>query len=310
MKIWASANQKGGVGKTTTVVCLGGLLAEAGHPTLLVDLDPHGSLTGYLGRDPEGAEGGAYALFQAAAQGRAADAGASIVETGCTGLSLLPARTALATLDRQLGTREGMGLVIARALAGVASRFEFVLIDCPPMLGILMVNALAACERVLIPVQTEYLALHGLDRMVRTLEMVTRARPQPLPALIVPTLFDRRTRASPESLRRLRERYPEQAWRSTIPVDTRFREASRAGVPPSVAYPRARGVEAYRLLLGDLLDGPVPDRAVVVPGGVGTDSASIASQSTRSAAPEMGRQNSGETVSAAGESSHGNGGCK
>ncbi len=299
MRVWASANQKGGVGKTTTVACLGGLLAESGRRTLLVDLDPHGSLTGYLGHDPEGGEGGVYALFQAAAEGRVGDAAAGVVATGADGLWLLPARTALATLDRQFGTREGMGLVIARALAGLTARFDFVLIDCPPMLGLLMVNALAACERVLVPVQTEYLALQGLDRMMRTLAMVTRARPQPLPALIVPTLFDRRTRASPESLRRLRARYPQQTWRSVIPVDTRFREATRAGLPPSAAYPQARGVQAYRELLADLL-GPGETREPDAAGATGTDPANQSSESRGCPPAGPVRQDSGAAAAAAG----------
>ncbi|HQU15062.1 MAG: cobalamin biosynthesis protein CobQ [Chromatiales bacterium 21-64-14] len=276
MRIWASANQKGGVGKTTTVISLGGLLAAAGHRTLLVDLDPHGSLTSYLGQDPEGADQGVYQLFQGVIRNAPEAAESWIVPTRCEGLSLLPGATALATLDRQFGAREGMGLVVARALEGLASAFDHVLIDCPPMLGILMVNALAACQRVIVPVQSEYLALQGLDRMMRTLAMVNRARARTLPALIVPTLFDRRTRASIESLRLMRERYPEQVWSGVVPVDTQFREASRAGVPLSVSQPRARGVEAYRGLLRDLLVAETPGAtATVVPSirSVGTNPA-------------------------------------
>jgi chromosome partitioning protein len=145
-----------------------------------------------------------------------------------------------------------MGLVLNKALEKLSSQFDYVLIDCPPMLGVLMVNALAACQRLVVPVQTEFLALKGLERMLRTLTMVLKARSTALPYTIVPTMFDRRTRASIDSLRVLKETYPEHLWNGVIPVDTQFREASKAGVTPAVHDPRARGVVAYSELLESL----------------------------------------------------------
>ena len=112
-----------------------------------------------------------------------------------------------------------------------------------------MVNALAACDRLLIPVQTEFLALRGLERMIHTLNMIQRSRATRLPYLIVPTLFDRRTRTSAEALRELRAHYPEEIWDSAIPVDTQFREASKRGLPLTVMQPWSRGSQAYRRLL-------------------------------------------------------------
>ena len=118
-----------------------------------------------------------------------------------------------------------------------------------------MVNALAACEELIIPVQTEYLALKGLERMLRTLAMVQRARRTPLPYRIVPTMYDQRTRASRNTLAVLRERHSARLWPGLIPIDTRFREASRLGRPLCLVAPEARGTLAYRSLLHELLDG-------------------------------------------------------
>jgi chromosome partitioning protein len=249
MKIWTVANQKGGVGKTTTTVTLAGLLAARGHATLMVDTDPQGSLTAYFGLDPDNLEHSLYSLFREPMPDPAALVRATQVER----LYLLPASTALATLDRQLGARSGMGRVIACALMPLASRFEFALIDCSPQLGVLLVNALAACEHLVIPVQTEFLALKGLERMQHTLTMIQRSQRKSLPCTIVPTLFDRRTKASVECLTHLREHYAERVWRSFIPVDTQFREASKAGVPLTNLAPNARGVQAYSELLDALL---------------------------------------------------------
>ena len=257
MKVWAIANQKGGVGKTTTTVTLAGLLSQRGYPTLMVDLDPHGSLTTYFGLDPDTMERSVYSLFQQAPH---PDPVSLVRQTRYPNLFVLPASSALATLDRQLGAREGMGLVLARALIEAGTRFEYVLIDCPPVLGVLMVNALAASQRLLIPVQTEFLAMKGLERMLHTLQMIMRARKRPLPYLVVPTMFDRRTQAALESLKALRDRFPDILWKSVIPVDTQFRDASQHGAPLSMLNPQARGVIAYSALLNTLLESGQPAR--------------------------------------------------
>ncbi len=252
MKTWTIANQKGGVGKTTTTVTLGGLLTSWGFRTLLVDIDPHGSLTSYFRYDPDAIEQGVYSLFQAAAKKQALDAATLIHRTGTDGLDLLPASLALATLDRQAVRQEGMGLVLQRSLETLSASYDYVLIDCPPMLGVLLINALAACDQLIVPVQTEFLALKGLERMQHTLKMVLRSRATPLPYTIVPTMYDRRTRASRDSMKILQESYPSHLWQAVIPVDTQFREASRAGIPPPQFNPRARGVTAYASLLEQL----------------------------------------------------------
>lgn len=258
MKIWAVANQKGGVGKTTTTVNLAGHLAKQGRRVLIVDLDPHGSMTSYFGQDPDSLTNSIYLLFKAEPAQLGATARTIMLQTAVDGLSLLPASTALATLDRQLGAKEGKGLVLYRTLKQLENDFDDVLIDCPPLLGILMVNALAACEHLVLPVQTEFLALKGLERMMHTLNMINKSRPQPIPYTVVPTMFDRRTRAAHDSLKLLREQYGEAVFSDVIPVDTRFREASKRGLPLSHIGGKSHGALAYAELLREMQNGPAP----------------------------------------------------
>ncbi len=255
MKVWAVANQKGGVGKTTSSLALAGLLADAGQRVLIVDLDPHGSMTSYFGYDPDNLERSSFDLFLHGGQVPEGLPRQLLLGTSHKRVMLLPASTALATLERQSPAKSGLGLVISRSLAQLWNDFDHVLIDSPPLLGVLMVNALAACQQLIVPVQTEFLAVKGLERMVNTLIMINRSRRQALPYLIVPTLFDRRSHASLSTLKLLRGRYGEQMWPAYIPVDTRLHEASRAGQVPSRFDPGSRGVIAYRTLLKTLLGG-------------------------------------------------------
>lgn len=252
MKVWAVANQKGGVGKTTTTVALAGLLADAGRRVLVVDLDPHGSLTSYFGYDPDTLENSCYDLFAGGGKVDPALPRSLLLGTSHENLSLLPSSTAVAVLERQ-SMGGGLGLVIKRALEHLSGDFDYALLDNPPLLGVLMVNALAASELLVIPVQTEFLAVKGLERMLSTLHMINRSRQQDLPYCIVPTMFDRRTHASLSTLRYLRNQYQDSMWQAYVPVDTRLRDASHAGLVPSVLDNNSRGVLAYRVLLKHLL---------------------------------------------------------
>ncbi|MBN2700621.1 MAG: ParA family protein [Methylohalobius sp. ZOD2] len=253
MHVWAISNQKGGVGKTTTTASLAGLLTARGLRTLVVDLDPHGSLTSYFGISPESAGAGVYELFQDVAAGKPPDPTPRLQSTSVEKLDLLPAVMTLATVERQAGTVEGFGLVIRQAVLRLADHYDYVLIDSPPMLGVLMVNALAACNRLIIPVMADFLSLRGLERMQRTLEMIGRSRKQPLPFTIVPTLYDRRPKVSADSLQALKDRYGENVWGGVIPLDTKVREASQAHLPVSLYRPACRAATAYGELLESLL---------------------------------------------------------
>lgn len=254
MQVWAVANQKGGVGKTTTVVALAGLLAELGYNVLLIDLDPHGSLTSYFRHDPDELEHSVYDLFDGEKAVDKELVDSLIVNSSHDRIKLVPAATSLATLERKAVGQEGLGLQVAKALKYVKNDYDFVLMDSPPVLGVLMVNALAACHHLLVPVQTEFLALKGLERMVRTIRMVNRARARKLKYTVIPTFYDRRTQASVNALRELHHLYPQEISNAVVPVDTKFRNASIDGVVPSALDSGGRGVHAYARLLRSLLE--------------------------------------------------------
>lgn len=255
MKVWTIANQKGGVGKTTSVVSLAGALTKRGQRVLVIDTDPHASLGYYLGIDSEEVPGSLFDVFLAHRQLTKQLILSHIVPTSVDGLDLLPATMALATLDRALGHQEGMGLVLRNLLTLVADQYDVAIVDCPPVLGVLMVNALAASEHIVIPVQTEFLAIKGLERMVKTMDIMGRSKKTRYSYTVVPTMYDKRTKASPAALQVLNAQYGERLWRDVIPVDTKFRDASLAHLPASHYASGSRGVKAYERLLDFLLVG-------------------------------------------------------
>ncbi|MFC0677049.1 ParA family protein [Lysobacter korlensis] len=247
MQTWAIANQKGGVGKTTTTLCLGRALAEAGARVLLIDLDPHASLSHAFRVPIDPPPQGSHDIFL----DEEASIEALALDTPIDGLRLMAAQPALATLERRGASQPGLGLSLGRALNDARMQYDYALLDCPPTLGLLMVNALAAADRLVAPTQTDPLALHGLDDMLRTADMIERSRRRPLPRQIIPTLHDRRTRAGTRSLELLHERHGRHVWPGAIPVDTRLRDAEAlTGAAPV----HSRGTEAYALAASWLLD--------------------------------------------------------
>lgn len=248
MIIWAIANQKGGVGKTTSVVTLAGCLSRLGKRVLLIDTDPHASLTSYMGFDSDSLLGTLFELFMAPRLSRGIVQKLTL-KTQFENISILPGAISLATLDKTMGNKEGLGLILTRALSMVEDLYDYVLIDSPPVLGVMMVNAIAASDRVIVPVQTEFLAEKGLERMIKTFTLMQKSRPGGFKHTIVPTMFDRRTKASMVSLESIKDTYGNHVWVNVIPVDTKFRDASQMHIPLSILSPDSRGSVAYMSLL-------------------------------------------------------------
>ena len=220
---------------------------------LLIDTDPHASLTNYFDYDSDAQEHTLFDVFLNTGLSRE-ELLASALDTKYENIRIIPGSIALSTLDRTLGSMQGVGHILGNALKKLENDFDAVLIDCPPVLGVLMVNALAASSRIVVPTQTEFLALKGLERMMKTFEILHSTVEEPFNYIIVPTMYDRRTNASIESLQTIRRQYGDKVWKHYIPVDTKFRDSSSQHVPPALLIPDSRGSRAYSFLLDNLLE--------------------------------------------------------
>jgi len=238
--VYAIANQKGGVGKTTTAVNVAACIAEAGYETLLVDVDPQGNATTGLGASRNGGPG-LYDMLIGHAT-----AGDAIRQTAVDRLSLLTSTPDLAGATMELPRIAGSETCLRNALAGVRERFAFTLLDCPPSLGPLTVNALVAADRVIVPVQTEYFALEGLAGLLDTLSLIQRElNPRLTVAGMLLTMHDGRTKLAQDVEREVREHFPELVFDTVIPRNVRLGEAPSFGRPVIHHDPHCAGSEAY-----------------------------------------------------------------
>ena len=238
--VYAIANQKGGVGKTTTAVNVAACIAEAGFATLLIDIDPQANATLGIGV-PKDAEPNVYDVLA----GRCAIADAES-DTAIELLKLVPAHPDLAGANVELPREPGSEMRLRDALGGVRERFDYILLDCPPSLGPLTVNALVAADRVIVPVQTEYFALEGLAGLLDTLSLIQRElNPRLTVAGMILTMHDGRTRLAQEVEREVREHFPELVFDTVIPRNVRLGEAPSYGVPITRHAPTSAGSAAY-----------------------------------------------------------------
>ncbi len=238
--IYAIANQKGGVGKTTTAVNVAACIAEAGYATLLVDVDPQANATVGLGVD-RSHDPGLYEVLSGDAK-----PGDALAATPVNGLSLMPAGAGLAGANVELPRLPGFEQRLRDAIEPLRAEFEYILLDCPPSLGPLTVCALVAADKVIVPVQTEYFALEGLAGLLETLALVQRElNPRLTIAGMLLTMHDSRTRLGQDVEREVRAHFPDLVFDTVIPRNVRVGEAPSHGLPVTHHDPHSAGAEAY-----------------------------------------------------------------
>jgi chromosome partitioning protein len=248
VRVTACTNQKGGVGKTTTVVNLAAFLALSGRPTLVVDIDPQGNATSGLGVDRRAVEASIYeAIIERAPIGEV------VVGTSIDGLDLVPSTPALSGAEVELVGVAARERRLAASLGELNGRYERVLIDCPPSLGLLTVNALTAADGVLIPIQTEYYALEGLSQLVTTIRLVReKLNPRLEIEGVLLTMYDARTKLSAQVAAEVRRHMDGTVYQTVVPRSVRLSEAPSHGLPIAVYAPASRGAEAYGRLAAEV----------------------------------------------------------
>lgn len=251
-KIYAVVNQKGGVGKTTSVINLSAFLASNGRKTLMVDLDPQANATSGVGVDKMSVDPSTYDILLE--ESGVDDTAMSLPEFK---FDILPSNPDLSGAEVELVNAIGREYRLQKALEEVNGRYDYVLIDCPPSLSLLTINALtAAKDGVLIPVQCEYLALEGLSQLTQTVELVQKyLNPDITIRGLMMTMYDSRTNLSRQVVEEVRNYFPGKVFRTIVPRNIRLSEAPSFGQPINVYAPNSPGAIAYKVLTAEILKG-------------------------------------------------------
>lgn len=249
--VLAMCNQKGGVGKTTSTINLGAALAEYGRRVLLVDFDPQGALSVGLGVQPHQLEQTVYNVIME----KSVTLDDVLMQTSVAGMDLLPSNIDLSAAEVQLVAEVGREQTLGRVLHPATKEYDYILVDCQPSLGLLTVNALAAADGVLIPLECEFFSLRGVALLIDTIEKVReRLNPRLEISGIVATMFDPRTLHSREVMARVVEAFGETVFDSVINRTVRFPETTVAGEPITRWAPRSAGAKSYRSLAREVIE--------------------------------------------------------
>ena len=249
-RIIAIANQKGGVGKTTTAINLSACLSEMGQRVLTIDIDPQGNTTSGLGVDKNEAENSVYDLLL-----EECSIEECIIETEIENQSLIPSNVNLAGAEIELIGVEEKEYILRRETKKVRDQYDFIIIDCPPSLNMLTVNALTAADTVLVPIQCEYYALEGLSQLIRTIELVQeRLNPDLEIEGVVFTMYDARTNLSLQVVENVKGNLNTTIYKTIIPRNIRLAEAPSHGLPINLYDSKSAGAESYRLLAKEVIE--------------------------------------------------------
>nr|WP_330393221.1 AAA family ATPase [Butyrivibrio hungatei] len=252
-RVIAIANQKGGVGKTTTSINLSAALAEKGKKVLVIDTDPQGNTTSGFGLDKNELENTIYELM--IGECSTEEAIKENVVEGLDGVDIIPSNVNLAAVEIELIDADQKEYILREAISNVKDNYDFIIIDCPPSLSMLTVNAMTTANTVLVPIQCEYYALEGLSQLVHTVNLVKdRLNPELEMEGVVFTMFDSRTNLSLQVVENVKEHIQENVYKTIIPRNIRLAEAPSYGLPINVYEPKSAGAEAYRLLADEVID--------------------------------------------------------
>ncbi|MCI8731442.1 MAG: ParA family protein [Lachnospiraceae bacterium] len=249
-RIIAIANQKGGVGKSTTTINLGSCLAEMGRNVLAIDIDPQGNTTSGLGVDKNESENTLYELLLGEAEIQKC-----IMPNIQESLSLIPSNMDLAGAEIELIGIDNKEYILKDAVAKIQNDYDFIIMDCPPSLSMLTINAMTAADSIIVPIQCEYYALEGLSQLVHTIQLVQdRLNPKLEIEGVVFTMYDARTNLSLEVVENVKDNLKQNIYKTIIPRNVRLAEAPSHGMPINIYDAKSAGAESYRLLAEEVIN--------------------------------------------------------